>query len=141
MEKSKRREKESGFGLSFLDVLCCGLGASVLLLLIVKHEPAIFGAAELNVSAVPEIERLESRVTELKMSLSVKLDKLEFLGSREEDLLEEKSSLEMMNTSANKDLFKTRISLIQASNRKASLEDAIKEAKDFEDFLGNLEDK
>ena len=28
-----------GFGLSFLDVLCCGLGSAVLLLLIVKHGP------------------------------------------------------------------------------------------------------
>ena len=29
-----------GFGLAFLDVLCCGLGSAVLLLLIVKHGPA-----------------------------------------------------------------------------------------------------
>ena len=29
-----------GFALSFLDVLCCGLGASILLLFIVKHGPA-----------------------------------------------------------------------------------------------------
>ena len=34
-----RRPAMPGFGLSFLDVLCCGLGSAVLLLLIVKHGP------------------------------------------------------------------------------------------------------
>ena len=36
----------AGFGLSFLDVLCCGLGSTVLLLLIVKHGPAETEAAD-----------------------------------------------------------------------------------------------
>lgn len=34
-----RRPAMPGFGLSFLDVLCCGLGSAVLLLLIVRHGP------------------------------------------------------------------------------------------------------
>ena len=35
-----------GFGLAFLDVLCCGLGSAVLLLLIVKHGPADAGTID-----------------------------------------------------------------------------------------------
>ena len=40
MSSQYNRGSGISFGLSFLDVLCCGLGAAVLLLLIVKHGPA-----------------------------------------------------------------------------------------------------
>ncbi|MCY4530912.1 MAG: hypothetical protein OXC84_01020 [Gammaproteobacteria bacterium] len=40
MSSQYNRGSGVSFGLSFLDVLCCGLGAAVLLLLIVKHGPA-----------------------------------------------------------------------------------------------------
>ena len=40
MSNQSNRGSGISFGLSFLDVLCCGLGAAVLLLLIVKHGPA-----------------------------------------------------------------------------------------------------
>ena len=40
MKRSFNTRPAPGFGLAFLDVLCCGLGSAVLLLLIVKHGPA-----------------------------------------------------------------------------------------------------
>lgn len=43
MVRKRRKRKASRWaspsGLAFLDILCCGLGAAVLLLLIVRHEP------------------------------------------------------------------------------------------------------
>ena len=41
-----RARPNPGFGLAFLDVLCCGLGSAVLLLLIVKHGPADAGTID-----------------------------------------------------------------------------------------------
>ena len=40
MKRTFNTRTAPGFGLAFLDVLCCGLGSAVLLLLIVKHGPA-----------------------------------------------------------------------------------------------------
>ena len=40
MKRQFTTRSTPGFGLAFLDVLCCGLGSAVLLLLIVKHGPA-----------------------------------------------------------------------------------------------------
>ncbi len=40
MRRPTSQRASPGFGLAFLDVLCCGLGSAVLLLLIVKHGPA-----------------------------------------------------------------------------------------------------
>lgn len=40
MKRPFNTRSAPGFGLAFLDVLCCGLGSAVLLLLIVKHGPA-----------------------------------------------------------------------------------------------------
>lgn len=40
MRRPPQPRSAPGFGLAFLDVLCCGLGSAVLLLLIVKHGPA-----------------------------------------------------------------------------------------------------
>ncbi|MCY3794779.1 MAG: hypothetical protein OXG51_10445 [Gammaproteobacteria bacterium] len=46
MRRPLHRPRLAGFGLSFLDVLCCGLGSTVLLLLIVKHGPTDVEAAD-----------------------------------------------------------------------------------------------
>ena len=46
MRRPLHRPRLAGFGLSFLDVLCCGLGSTVLLLLIVKHGPLEVEAAD-----------------------------------------------------------------------------------------------
>ena len=46
MRRPLQRPRLAGFGLSFLDVLCCGLGSTVLLLLIVKHGPTETEAAD-----------------------------------------------------------------------------------------------
>lgn len=80
---SARRNLGDGFGLSFLDVLCCGLGAAILLLLIVKHEEPSLDKADWLAMLEPEMleiqqsfedyesenEVLKERITELRESL------------------------------------------------------------------------
>ena len=80
---SARRNLGDGFGLSFLDVLCCGLGAAILLLLIVKHEEPGLEEADWLAMLEPEMleiqqaiegyesenEVLKERITTLKKSV------------------------------------------------------------------------
>lgn len=52
-----RRDDTIGFGLSFLDVLSCGLGASILLLLILKH-----GVAEVASDSSQDVAARHARI-------------------------------------------------------------------------------
>ena len=61
MRRPLQRPRLAGFGLSFLDVLCCGLGSTVLLLLIVKHGPAETEAADAGY-LVERIQRAEADI-------------------------------------------------------------------------------
>ena len=72
MVRPRNRQSIVAFGLSFLDVLCCGLGSAVLLLLIVKHgpaEPEIVYVPDmpLNITAIQdEIKTKTAEKTELQ---------------------------------------------------------------------------
>lgn len=59
MSNKVRRDNTVGFALSFLDVLCCGLGASILLLMIVKH-----GASVLPLDSVEDIAAREAKIAQ-----------------------------------------------------------------------------
>ncbi len=68
LSSSVRRDDAVGFSLSFLDMLCCGLGAAILLLLVVKH-----GFASTPIDDAAFIELQESRLqSELDQSMAEK---------------------------------------------------------------------
>ena len=85
MYAPKRRHNksniDSGFGLAFLDVLCCGLGAAVLLFLIVKHEPPalVFDLVSKMLSSQSQIYQEES--VALQKSIQAEQSEIEFLES------------------------------------------------------------
>ena len=85
-----------GFGLAFLDVLCCGLGAAVLLLLIVKHGPAdantmdqgyidaqTLGVEERIAAAEAHRDGLLSRLAEQEKALARDTTALQTLSAHE----------------------------------------------------------
>lgn len=71
MSRTVRRQSVVAFGLSFLDVLCCGLGAAVLLLLVVKHGETVaeIDAAGLLIEHVTAIQELITTKSEQKTEL------------------------------------------------------------------------
>lgn len=69
MVKAKNQQGD-GFGLSFLDVLCCGLGAAILLLLIVKHEEPFVSEDSLLLMAEPELERLDQQIEQERVGVA-----------------------------------------------------------------------
>ena len=76
------RDDSVGFGLSFLDVLSCGLGAAVLLLLILKH-----GVAEVASDSTQDVA---ARHAKIQQQLD---DKLAEKAALEADLLVSQSQL------------------------------------------------
>ena len=76
MKRPLHRPRLAGFGLSFLDVLCCGLGSTVLLLLIVKHGPTEVEAAdaahiaERTQRAEADMAAAQARRSQLQLQLS-----------------------------------------------------------------------
>lgn len=71
MSKTVRRQSVVSFSLSFLDILCCGLGAAVLLLLVVKYGETIAetDAAGLLIAHITEIQELIATKQEEKSEL------------------------------------------------------------------------
>ena len=71
MSRTVRRQSIVAFGLSFLDVLCCGLGAAVLLLLVVKHGETVaeIDAAGFLIEHVTAIQELIATKSEQKTEL------------------------------------------------------------------------
>ena len=58
--RARRAGLAPGMGLAFLDVLCCGLGSAVFLLLVIQHGPSPVAAEELLVA--DGIARVESEI-------------------------------------------------------------------------------
>ncbi len=82
MRRPVTRPRPAGFGLSFLDVLCCGLGSTVLLLLIVKHGPASVDAADLAFVA-EQIREVQADVA----AVGVERDQLRSQRAAQEEAL------------------------------------------------------
>lgn len=66
-------------GLAFLDVLCCGLGSAVFLLLVIQHGPSPIAADDLLVAdaiarAEAELEETGQRIADLESSLGAVAD-------------------------------------------------------------------
>ena len=64
MSRTVKRQATVSFGLSFLDVLCCGLGAAILLLLVVKHGETI--------STFDSVSVLSKTITEIQELIAIK---------------------------------------------------------------------
>ena len=63
-----RKRSEIAFNLSFLDVMCCGFGAVVLVFLIIDHSIKS-ATADLNVDLMSEVNMLEEEIKEGKEGL------------------------------------------------------------------------
>lgn len=88
MKRSRRTESE-GFGLSFLDVVCCGFGAIVLLLVLTKMgEPKAIEQSRSDLDGL--IARLQQEVTEIRGEVAI-LDRR--LVSRQEQLSRERDQI------------------------------------------------
>ena len=63
--RRKRRNEVDGFGLAFLDIICCGFGAIILLLVLTKiGEPRALEAAVINLERL--MARLELELNEVR---------------------------------------------------------------------------
>jgi peptidoglycan hydrolase CwlO-like protein len=61
----RRRREVGGAGLSFLDCICCGFGAVILLLVIVKVHDPIF-TEEQRVELISMIARLKAQISDVE---------------------------------------------------------------------------
>ncbi len=68
MSRVVRRQSTVAFGLSFLDILCCGLGAAVLLLFIIKYGETV---AEIDAAGL-----LVKHITEIQAQIAIKTDEI-----------------------------------------------------------------
>jgi hypothetical protein len=109
----KRRNRDLDiFSLSFLDVISCGFGAVVMLILISKTDIELSTTNAEDVSALlSSLASLESSVTEIKQQISEEQSKLE-------KLLEQKKSLHTISTNLD-------IKLESLEEKNASMSDSI----------------
>ena len=79
---ARRRREQEGFGLSFLDAICCGFGALVLLLVITKSaEPTIVktrgtGLADLAEQLAEQLPELDEKQKSLEEKLASRREEL-----------------------------------------------------------------
>ncbi len=113
----RRQRKAEGFNLAFLDIMACGLGAVVLVFMLVKHN-----VTEVNSEAdllKADIVRLEMQEEELKQTLEELLD---VSKSESEKIAELKARIAQLEQS----LKKKNLSLSQKKQRLAALKNDIK---------------
>ena len=111
MSSQYNRGSGISFGLSFLDVLCCGLGAAVLLLLIVKHGPAE--------SSVDSEGYLIQQITRIQDQLAAKtreLDNLAIAVTESEYKIAEKVAQKQAGTAIQSAQMKYYLDLIKQLN-------------------------
>ena len=126
MKRTAKRPLAAGFGLSFLDVLCCGLGSTVLLLLIVKHglldtavaDTAFVAAQTQSVRA--RVAAAESRREQLRSRLATQEKALAQDMAALQTLAEQQSSQALQYTSLLEQLGAERATLTEnAANLRA----------------------
>ena len=76
----RRRREVGAAGLSFLDCICCGFGAVILLLVIVKVHDPVF-TEEQRVELVSLIAQLKSQMTDIDRDTEILQSEL--VGSKE----------------------------------------------------------
>tara|TARA_B110000285_G_C15092190_1_gene599734 strand:- start:198 stop:1385 length:1188 start_codon:yes stop_codon:yes gene_type:complete len=125
VKTNQKEPADSGMGLSFLDVLSCGLGASILLLLIVKHEPSAIVSPELEQLAKTEVAILEKRIKELGRRIETKSSLLKKLKIKELEALEKNVLRSNANQNVTGELRRVQVDLIRANNKQLSLAQAL----------------
>lgn len=92
--KHRKRELDI-FSLSFLDVISCGFGAVVMLILIAKTDVdvSIAGAEDVS-SLLASLIGLENSVAEISQQIQQELARLEALSGEQQTIAEAESSLE-----------------------------------------------
>jgi len=119
-----------GFGLSFLDILCCGLGAAILLLLIVKHELPGLGYDDWLLMLEPEIARLESALRELE-------SEDQFLESKLVSLRERLKEITLQNSTYTANLSRQEKKLLNLKIELASEQAKLREIAKLQERLSN----
>lgn len=124
MSKQIRRDDAVGFSLSFLDLLSCGLGAAILLLLVVKHgstEVPINTEAYVASQAQRLQDELDDRLREkagLEVQLSATVGEIESAAARKTALATEQDDVLA-------DLRRQLASLSEAQDRLQSASDEL----------------
>lgn len=139
---STARSKQSStvsFGLSFLDVLSCGLGAATLLLLIVKHGPATEAEENLDFIAtrVTEVEAKLESLQETREELRMELGVTDELIERQIGARSASSQLEADRMAA---LAKLKDQLSDARKELASSQGRLQEAKESKSLASVIPD-
>ncbi|WP_273151005.1 hypothetical protein [Methylophaga thiooxydans] len=124
----KRRHKSLDiFSLSFLDVISCGFGAVVMLILIAKTdvESSVAGADEVS-SLLASLISLQNSVTEIKQEMDADLNTLQLLSGQKQSVAQasqalenQRQSLEQKNASIAERI--SGLSLVEERLKQASL--------------------
>jgi hypothetical protein len=141
----KRRHKSLDiFSLSFLDVVSCGFGAVVMLILISKTdvEPSIAGADEVS-SLLASLVSLQNSVTELEQEMNADLSTLQQLAGEKQSLTQaaqslenQRQSLEQKNAAVAERI--SGLSLVEERLKQASLSTPQKPNRERDKEVGGI---
>ena len=120
----KRRHKSLDiFSLSFLDVISCGFGAVVMLILIAKTdvESSVAGADEVS-SLLASLISLQNSVTEIQQEMDADLNTLQQLSGQKQSVAQASQALENQRQSLEqKNASISGLSLVEERLKQASL--------------------
>ncbi len=146
----QRRERQSAvsFGLSFLDVLCCGLGAAVLLFLVVKHGPIeqaepdpylterIRSAAAALAALVQVRDRLAGELAGTEQDISAALARIREGGQQKASRATDLRQLQAELADARNALSSSQAGLSAAREKQREADSDTSDAKNQGDLMG-----
>ena len=148
----RARRREPGSLIAFLDVMACGLGAAILLFLIVRHHTGTAVAPDTGRAATAEVETLEALREEAE-TLAGRIERAErTIRERNEETTLEETAREASRSDREKDAARTRLAALareieraQSANaalrRRVETAAAPHQARDVvEDVRGDEED-
>ena len=112
----RRHRKSEGFNLAFLDIMSCGLGAVVLVFMLVKHD---VGSSSTETDLLTEdVQQLELQQGELHQTLEQLLN---ISQSKAEKIAQLRARLTQLEQS----LLQKKLSLVQKKDQLAALKNDI----------------
>ena len=131
----KKRRTDSAFSLSFLDVMCCGFGAVVLLVMLLNGQ-TLQKRAETHKDLQAELDRITLLKEFADAHLAEQRNEVETIEREDSDsrmqakqLRTEISKKQQENSSADQTARQQRKEIAQLKKKKASLEKSIKKQK------------